>query len=196
MINTTFINTPLARADKCHNVDPNDDEIGGVVYISGYEADIMIQNSTFKSNQTTDQSHFIVLYQTESPRIANSLFSRKKGKRSSFINHIGLEQSVPLTMKFWNNTFIFRNTTLTKGKAKHKALIASSQIATVELMETHYASSKIFYISFVSVFLLFSSLQCDKSPFRCRKHFYSLSNQQLYGKLLLYLIHVGFIFPI
>ena len=54
VINTTFINNLLGYADECDNIDPNDNELGGVVYISGYEADILIQDSTLKSNQTTD----------------------------------------------------------------------------------------------------------------------------------------------
>ena len=146
MINTTFTNNNLAKTEHCHNVDPNDDGLGGVIYISGYESDILIQNSTFESNQTQDRSHFIVLYQTESPRIANSWFSKKTEKHSSFINHLGFEDLKPLAMNFWNNTFIFENKILNTTKSKQRKLIASSQTVVVKFMETHYASSKFFSI--------------------------------------------------
>ena len=143
MINTTFINNLLGYAGECHNVDPNNDELGGVVYISGYEADILIQNSTFKSNQSTDQSHFIVLRETTSPRIANSIFSYLEKDHPSFISHIGLQQSTPLTIRFWNNTFISGGQIARKSagkgftnKAKLDERIVSSEVSPVKFMET------------------------------------------------------------
>ena len=151
MINTTFINNLLARADKCHNVDPSDDELGGVVYISGYEADILIQNSTFKSNQSTDQSHFIVLHENRSPRIANSFFSYVEKDHPSFISHIGLQQSTPLTIRFWNNTFIsgkIARKSAGKGftkRAKRNKRIVSSEVSPVQFTETPYASRGYFF---------------------------------------------------
>ena len=129
----------MGYAGECHNVDLNDDELGGVVYISGYEADILIQNSTFKSNQTTDQSHFIVLHQTKSPRIANSFFLYVEKDHPSFISHIGLQQSTPLTIRFWNNTFLSGGQIARKSagkgftnKAKLDKRIVSSEVSPVQ----------------------------------------------------------------
>ena len=151
MINTTFANNKLKLTEHCHNIDPNDDELGGVIYISGNEADILIQNSSFESNETSDRSHFIVLFQTESPRIAHTLFSKKIRKHSSFIKHMGFQKSTSLTMKFLNNTFIFGKKILNRRMPKQNKLITSSETAIVKFMETHYASSKVFFTSHVSV---------------------------------------------
>ena len=163
VINTTFINNELAYSDQRHDLDPNDDELGGVIYISGSEADILIQNSSFKSNKTSDRCHFIVLHKTTGPRIANSFFSYDSKSHSSFISLIGLEQSKPLTIRFWNNSFISGKTgrsSASKGfvtKAKQNKLIVSSEVTPVKFMETPYASRRYFSVVYILLITLFQN---------------------------------------